>query len=55
MGLLGGRKSTKNIKLDDYVENKVLNLKDIVKDNKTLIALTLLGSTYYLVRTYYLV
>lgn len=53
MGLLGGKKSAKNIKLDDYVENKISNLKKLVKDNKTLITFTLLGSTYYVYKLYF--
>jgi hypothetical protein len=58
MGLLGGKKSTKinkSIKLDDYVENKLLNLKKTLKDNKTLIICTLLGCTYYFVKNNFLV
>ena len=50
MGLLGGKKSTKSIKLDDYVENKLSNLKNLVKDNKTLITFTLLACTYYFIK-----
>jgi len=56
MGLLGGKKSaksTKSIKLDDYVENKLSNLKNLIKDNKTLITFTLLGSTYYVYKLYF--
>ena len=33
------KKSVKNIKLDDYVENQFLYLKTLVKENKTLITL----------------
>ena len=55
MGLLGGKKSTKNIKLDDYIENKISNLKKLVKDNKTVITCALLGCTYYIVKTNFLV
>lgn len=55
MSLLSGKKNVKNIKLDDYVENKISNLKILVKDNKTLITCTLLGCTYYFVKTYFLV
>jgi len=53
MGLLGGKKSTKSIKLDDYVENKLSNLKNLIKDNKTLITFALLGCTYYLYKLYF--
>jgi len=53
MGLLGGKKSAKNIKLDDYIENKISNLKKLVKDNKTLITCTLLGSTFYVYKLYF--
>ena len=55
MGLLGGKKSAKNIKLDDYVENKISNLKKLIKNNKTLITCTLLGCTYFFVKTNFLV
>ena len=55
MGLLSGKKSTKNIKLDDYVENKISNLNKLVKDNKTLITCTLLVCTYYFVKNNFLV
>ena len=55
MGLLGRKKSAKSIKLDDYVDNKISNLKKLVKDNKTLIICTLLGCTYYFVKTNFLV
>lgn len=53
MGLLGSKKSAKNIKLDDYVENKLSTLKNLVKENKTLIICTLLGSTYYVYKLYF--
>ena len=52
MSLLGGKKSVKNIKLDDYVENKITNLKNLFKENKTLITFTLLGCTYYFAKTF---
>ena len=47
------KKSDKNIKLDDYVENKISNFKKLAKDNKTLITFTLLGSTYYVYKLYF--
>jgi len=51
MGLLSVKKNgVKNIKLDDYVENKISHLKKIIKDNKTLITFTILGSAYYFVK-----
>ena len=53
MGLLGGKKSAKNIKLDDYIENKISNLKKLVKDNKTVITCALLGCTYYMYKLYF--
>ena len=40
------KKSVKNIKLYDYVENKISNLK-------TLITCTLLGCTYYMYKLYF--
>ena len=52
MGLFGVKKSVKNIKLDDYVNNKILNLKEIAKNNKTLITFLLIGSTYYIYKLY---
>ena len=56
MSFLGGtKKSYKNIKLDDYAENKILDLKKVVKNNKTLITFTLLGCIYYFVKTNFLV
>jgi len=59
MSLLGGKKddkkSGKNIKLDDYIESKISNFKKLFNDNKTLITCTLLGCTYYIVKTNFLV
>uniref|UniRef100_A0A6C0LI38 Uncharacterized protein n=1 Tax=viral metagenome TaxID=1070528 RepID=A0A6C0LI38_9ZZZZ len=55
MGLFGVKKSNENIKLDDYIDNKISNLKKLVKDNKTLITFTILGCTYYFVKTNFLV
>ena len=58
MGLLTSKKSAKinkSIKLDDYVENKLLNLKEIIDNNKTLITCTLLACTYYFVKNNFLV
>ena len=55
MGLVSGRKSLKNIRLDDYTENKISDLKKLVKNNKTLITFTLLGSVYYVYKLYFLV
>ena len=53
MRLMSDKKSDKNIKLDDYVENKISNFKKLAKDNKTLITFTLLGSTYYVYKLYF--
>lgn len=53
MVLLGGKKNVNNIKLDDYVENKISVLNNIVKENKTLITFTFLGSIYYIYKIYF--
>ena len=55
MVLLGGKKNAKNIKLDDYIENKISNLIKLVKNNKTIITCSLLGCTYYFLKTNFLV
>ena len=53
MGLLITKKSSKNIKLDDYTENKIANVKKIVKNNKTLITFSLFGCIYYIYKLYF--
>lgn len=55
LGVSSSKKSSKNIKLDDYIENKISDLKKLVKENKTLITCTLLGSIYFFIKTYFLV
>lgn len=41
----------KDIKLDDYVGNKIANCTLLIKDNKTLLFITVIGSVYYFLKT----
>jgi hypothetical protein len=51
---MGAKKDVKNIKLDDYVENKLLSIKNILVQNKTLISLATMGCAYYAYKFFYL-
>ena len=53
MKLFRGKKSLKNIKLDDYAYSKINDLKKILSENKTIIAFTLLGSSFYMYKLYF--
>ena len=49
---LGGKKALNskkalNLKLDDYVNSKIFDLKEIAKNNKTLFTFLLIGCAYY--------
>ena len=56
MSLLSSKKSVKqDIKLDDYIGNKIITFKSIAENNKTLISLTLIGLGYYISKIYFLV
>lgn len=50
MVLFGKKKYiTKNINLDEFVESKIYIMKNIVKNNKTILTLTTLGGLYYII------
>lgn len=50
--MFGGKKKQVNITTDMYIGQKLNNLKDLLKENKTIVSLYVLGAIYYVVSKY---
>ena len=58
MSILSRKKSMKNkrilnVSTDDYILSKYNDIKSTILKNKTLVVITLLTGTYYIVNTFY--